>query len=111
MTPQESAERFSYLLAQRLRELAHDQGIGQVSLSKKSGVSQSQISRVFKHERAISVDQFKALSGALGTSATAVVREVEEHMGRSVPSLSVVVDSLPDESLLAADTSEEESEQ
>lgn len=104
------AERFATLVADEIKKIANERGTTQLQLSKDSGISQGQISRLYRHERAISVDQLDALSRALGTRASNVLRTVENNL---YVNLSVVEDSLenPDEYGLAAHTGEEEPEQ
>lgn len=64
-------------IARILAGAADELFVTQTELARRSGVSQSQISKLFSGERAMKVDQLEAICTALGLSAAAVVAEAE----------------------------------
>lgn len=103
---------FSRKIADVLRELASSGEWTQSSLAELSGVSQGQISRIFRHQRSVSLEDLSLIAAALGTTASKVAgmaeRSLEEQADeRSKP--AEVIDfpraqeeNLPDFTKLAA---------
>ena len=77
------SEQFSRLLARRLESITVERGMSQNQLSKLSGVSQSQISRIFALKRSVSMDQLSDIARVLGVSPSRVIMDVEEQMERA----------------------------
>jgi len=97
-----------------LRARADDLGLSYRALADRSGVSKSKLQAVFTGERDILLPDLDAVADALGLVGWQVVKAASEPAREAgTPVLSVVEDTVegPDESLLAADTSEEETEQ
>ncbi|NMW88077.1 helix-turn-helix domain-containing protein [Mobiluncus curtisii] len=65
MSLAEDGETFTENLSKLIAEIAGRCGVSQNQLAKKSGISQSQVSRIFRQERAISMSQAYALACAL----------------------------------------------
>lgn len=80
-------DRFATLVADEIKRIATEREATQLALSRESGISQGQISRLFRHERAISVDQLDALARALGTKASTVLASVERQFLSVVPDI------------------------
>lgn len=78
------SERFSRLLARRLESITVERGLSQNQLSRLSGVSQSQISRIFSLQRSVSMDQLSDIARVLEVSPSRVIMDVEEQMERDV---------------------------
>ena len=96
-------ERVVAILSQK----ADESGLSYRALSDLSGVSKTKLQAIFTGERDMLVTDMEAVAKALGLVPWHVMKDATR------PTLSAVEDSFegPDESLLAADTSEEETEQ
>ena len=96
-----------------LRAHAEEQGMSYRRLSELSGVSKTKIQAVFSGERDILLPDMEAIAKALGLVGWRVMQDARIERGDVSNGLSVVPDTFerPDESLLAANTDEEEPEQ
>lgn len=72
MSSAEDGEKFTKNLSKLIAEIAERRGVSQNQLAKKSGISQSQVSRIFRQERAISMSQAYALACALEVDVVAL---------------------------------------
>lgn len=68
------------VVAQVLRENADRQNLSGAEIARRSGVSQAQVSRVFAHKRAVSVDHVLAIAHALGLRGSDVFAEAERRI-------------------------------
>lgn len=64
---------FTRSVAGQLRAFADEALLTQTELASRTGISQSQISKLLRAERHMTLAQLHALCGALGLSVTAVV--------------------------------------
>lgn len=71
---------FSRKIADVLRELASSGEWTQSSLAELSGVSQGQISRIFRHQRSVSLEDLSLIAAALGTTASKVAGMAERSL-------------------------------
>ena len=71
---------FTRFVAQVLRENADEQNLSGAEIARRSGVSQAQVSRVFAHKRAVSVDHVLAIAHALGLRGSDVFAEAERRI-------------------------------
>ena len=71
---------FTRFVAQVLREHADQQNLSGAEIARRSGVSQAQVSRVFAHKRAVSVDHVLAIAHALGLRGSDVFAEAERRI-------------------------------
>lgn len=62
-------------VAKILRTYSEESFISQIELGRLSGVSQSQISKLFRGERRMTIDQLESICRALGLSVVAVIAE------------------------------------
>lgn len=65
-----------------LRIYIEDSFISQTQLEGLSGVSQSQISKLFRGERRMTIDQLESICRGLGLSVVAVVAEAASNITR-----------------------------
>lgn len=72
MSLAENGKQFMENLSKLIAEIAERRDVSQNQLAKKSGISQSQVSRIFKQERAISMSQAYALACALEVDVVAL---------------------------------------
>jgi len=71
---------FTRFVAQVLRDNADRQNLSGAEIARRSGVSQAQVSRVFAHKRAVSVDHVLAIAHALGLRGSDVFAEAERRI-------------------------------
>lgn len=71
---------FSRKIADVLRKLASSGEWTQSSLAEVSGVSQGQISRIFRHQRSVSLEDLSLIAAALGTTASKVAGMAEQSL-------------------------------
>lgn len=67
-------------IARLLATTAEETLITQTELARRTGISQSQISKLFRAERSMSINQFAALCSALQVSPLAVVASAMDAM-------------------------------
>ena len=89
---------FTRFVAQVLRENADEQNLSGAEIARRSGVSQAQVSRVFAHKRAVSVDHVLAIAHALGLRGSDVFAEAERRIaaGADHEEVAVPASAAPD---------------
>lgn len=68
---------YSQQVARELEASAREQGLSQNELARRSGVSQAQISRIFKFLRAVSVEDLDLIAQALGVRGSVILKRAE----------------------------------
>lgn len=68
-------------IADLLSRYAEDSFISQTEVARRSGISQSQISKLFRSERRMSINQLESICEALRVSVVAVVAEARSSDG------------------------------
>lgn len=63
-----------------LRMYTEDSFVSQIELGRLSGISQSQISKLFRGERRLTLDQLEAMCHALRLSVVAVIAEASREI-------------------------------
>lgn len=86
---------FTRFVAQVLRENADRQNLSGAEIARRSGVSQAQVSRVFAHKRAVSVDHVLAIAHALGLRGSDVFAEAERRIAAGERAVEAVDPSEP----------------
>ena len=85
-------------VADRLRQLRASRGVSQQAVAEATGITQSQISRIFQGQRAPYLDEFVSITGYFNTTPEKVITEartiLEEQLGNvvelSAPARTVV---------------------
>lgn len=66
-------------VTRRLAIEAEERGVQQVMLERRTGISQSTISRAFNGRRVFSIDEAEAMCDALGLSLVTVIRDAQQR--------------------------------
>lgn len=74
---------FERSIAEQLRIYTDESLVTQTELAARTGISQSQISKLFRAERHMTLSQLRALCGALGLSVVTVVSAAADEADRS----------------------------
>ena len=77
-------------------------GISLRAMERACGVEQSQISRMLRGLKPMTVDEFMAICGVLSVTPSAVLRVVDAHLGITRPPLQVEDLDVPDVDAAAA---------
>lgn len=91
MNPYEDGTRFERTVVKVLSEVREQKArlegapVTQMDIHRSSGVSQANISRIFRGDRKLSIEQLFVIAHALDTTASAVVSEAEARLEEGVP--------------------------
>lgn len=86
MNPYEDGTRFERTVVKVLSEVREQKArlegapVTQMDIHRSSGVSQANISRIFRGDRKLSIEQLFVIAHALDTTASAVVSEAEARL-------------------------------